>query len=84
MTVSNNSENYQKKESRVAPPKGRPKTEAAAYVSMLIRMPAALAEDLRARAARDRRPLNTQAIMWLEYARQHDPAAPTTRRPRPG
>ena len=46
----------------------RPKTEAATYDSVFLRLPGPLLATIKAQAAEGRRPINTQVIMLLEKA----------------
>jgi plasmid stability protein len=45
---------------------GRPKTEAATYTSMMVRLPKDMLEKFRVRATKERRSLNAQFLCVLE------------------
>lgn len=45
---------------------GRPKTEAATYKSLMVRIPTELLEPFKARAAEERRSLNAQLLCVIE------------------
>jgi len=44
----------------------RPKTEAADYTSMMVRMPKPMLEQFKARATQERRSLNAQFLRVIE------------------
>lgn len=45
----------------------RPKTEAASYKSLMLRLPTEVLEACKARAAQQRRSLNAQLLWMLEH-----------------
>ena len=45
---------------------GRPKTEAATYKNLMVRIPTELLEPFKARAAEERRSLNAQLLCVIE------------------
>ncbi len=62
---------------------GKPKTEAADYIWTGFRLPPALLAAIKDRAARARRPLNTETIMLLEQALEDEEAPARPRRATP-
>jgi predicted HicB family RNase H-like nuclease len=64
----------------------RPKTEAADYERLTLRLPKDVMEALRQAAAAAHRPLNTHTILLLRHmlGLQPQPAAERQRRERPG
>ena len=61
----------------------RPKTEAAEYERLTLRIPKKIMANLKAAAAAGHRPINTQAILFLEEALERaglTAAAPKRRR----
>jgi hypothetical protein len=49
---------------------GRPKTEAADYKNLLLRLPEDILEQCKARAKKDHRSLNAQVLAMLEKCLQ--------------